>query len=128
MTVASRQRVAAADRRAAGIAVRCSLPVQSHAMLPAAQGRATDAIAGTLRNLVYRLAPRTIAIAKKSQNSGAAPLAQRQNAFESQPPRGLELETGLELRGRASTELPAAIRRGLLEHRLPTVHRDTRRS
>src|SRR5580658_9912962 len=125
MAAAPRQRAAAADRRAAGIAVRRSLPIQSHAMLPAAQGRAADAIAGALRNLVHRVAPGTIAFAKKSENSGAASPAQRQDAFESESAGGLELETSLELRGRASAELLAAIRRRLLEHRLSALHRHT---
>src|SRR6266852_4293869 len=96
-------------------------------MLPTAQSRALVPSAGTLRALVYGLAARAIAHAEESQKDRRTPLAERKKTFESEPPRGLDLGASMGVHGPEPNQLFAAVRSGLFEHRLRTVHGNSRR-
>src|SRR5712664_3963636 len=98
MVAALGQRFARANRGGAGIGIRHSLPVRPDALLPITQSRPASRRARALRRLVHRIAARTVPDAQEPQKGRAASTPHGQNLMESEPPRRLELGTGLALR------------------------------
>jgi len=88
-----------------------------------AQSRASSRRTGALRCLVHRIAARTVPDAQEPQKGRAAPFTHRQDPVESEPPRRLELGTGLELRECEWHQALASVRRGLSQHWMPALYR-----
>src|SRR5258708_33985649 len=98
MVAASRQRPPIAIGPGTRVGIRHSLPDRSDTLLPVAQSRSSSRSAGALRRLVHRIAARTVPDAQESQEDRTPPSPHGQNLMESEPPRRLELGTGLALR------------------------------
>src|SRR6267378_2379870 len=74
-------------------------------------------------HLVNVLPTRTVPDAQEPQKGRAAPFTHRQDPVESEPPRRLELGTGLELRECEWHQALASVRRGLSQHWMPALYR-----
>src|SRR5229473_1038027 len=123
MVVAYRQRPPKTVGPGTRVGIRHSLPVRSDTLLPIAQSRPASRRARALRRLVHRIAARTVPDAQEPQKGRAPPSPHGQNLMESEPPRRLELGTGLELRECEWHQPPASIRRGLSQHWMPAMYR-----
>src|SRR5216684_1975106 len=91
-------------------------------MLPVAQSRAASRRTQAFRRVVHGIAPRTVPHAQEPQEGRTAPPADWKNFVEGEPPGGLELGTGLELRECERNQPPASIRRGLSQHWMRALH------
>src|SRR5216683_2364515 len=77
-------------------------------------------------HLVNVLPSRTVPDAQESQEDRTPPSPHGQDLVEGEPPCGLELGTGLELRECEWHQPPAPIRRGLSQHWVPALYRASR--
>src|ERR1700745_345028 len=72
---------------------------ESDQVLPTAEGRAVVRRARALSAMVHGIAARAIAHSKKSQEGRRTPIAERKDALESKPARGLDLGTSVGVHG-----------------------------
>src|SRR2546421_370845 len=98
----------------------------SHTVLPVAQSGTPDGGSRPLRALVYRLAQRAVANAKKSQKSGAASFAGRQDPPEGESSGRLDVGASVGIHRGEGPQLSSPVRRRIRQHRLPTVHGHSR--